>query len=164
MDSDLSVDPETLDDFFNIIEKGNADFVNGTRLIYKMEDGAMQNLNKIGNKIFQFLISKLISVELTDSLCGTKVFKKTNIELIRNWQERMYFKDPFCDFDLIFSTAYASKRIVELPVHYRTRKYGNTNISRFRDGWKLIFYFLNSYLLFKTDSTYKKNKVKDHNV
>jgi hypothetical protein len=76
----------------------------------------------------------------------------------------MYFKDPFCDFDLIFSTAYASKRIVELPVHYRTRKYGNTNISRFRDGWKLIFYFLNSYLLFKTDSTYKKNKVKDHNV
>ena len=44
------------------------------------------------------------------------------------------------------------------------RKYGNTNISRFRDGWKLIFYFLNSYLLFKTDSTYKKNKVKDHNV
>lgn len=164
LDSDLSVDPETLDDFFNIVEKGNADFVNGTRLIYKMEDGAMQNLNKIGNKIFQFLISKLISVELTDSLCGTKVFKKTNIELIHNWQERMYFKDPFCDFDLIFSTAYASKRIVELPVHYRTRKYGNTNISRFRDGWKLIFYFLNSYLLFKTDSIYKKNKIKSHNV
>lgn len=164
LDSDLSVDPETLDDFFNIIEKGNADFVNGTRLIYKMEDGAMQNLNKIGNKIFQFLISKLISVELTDCLCGTKVFKKTNIELIHNWQERMYFKDPFCDFDLIFSTAYASKRIVELPVHYRTRKYGNTNISRFRDGWKLIFYFLNSYLLFKTDSIYKKNKVKNRNV
>ena len=63
----------------------------------------------------------------------------------------MFYKDPFCDFDLIFSMAYSSRRIVELPVHYRSRKYGSTNISRFRDGWKLAFYFINSYFLFKSD-------------
>ncbi len=159
LDSDLSVDPETLVDFFEIIEYGNADFVNGTRLIYQMEKGSMQSLNKIGNRIFQFLISKLISVHLTDSLCGTKVFKKSNIEFIKQWQEIMYVVDPFCDFDLIFSSAYSAKRIVELPVHYRRRKYGSTNISRFKDGWKLLFYFLNSYLLFKTDFRPIKNKI-----
>tara|TARA_B100000900_G_C20582520_1_gene718140 strand:- start:309 stop:1643 length:1335 start_codon:yes stop_codon:yes gene_type:complete len=151
LDSDLSVDPETLNEFFEIIEKGSADFVNGTRLIYRMEYGAMQPLNKVGNKIFQYLISKLISVRLTDSLCGTKVFKNTDIKFIKNWQENMFFQDPFCDFDLIFSSAYSSRRIVELPVHYRSRKYGSTNISRFRDGWKLVFYFINSYFLFKSD-------------
>ena len=151
LDSDLSVDPETLTNFFEIIENGNADFVNGTRLIYRMEYGAMQPLNKVGNKLFQFLISKLISVKLTDSLCGTKVFKKTDIDFIKNWQKNMFYKDPFCDFDLIFSMAYSSRRIVELPVHYRSRKYGSTNISRFRDGWKLAFYFINSYFLFKSD-------------
>jgi hypothetical protein len=157
LDSDLSVDPETLVDFFEIIEYGNADFVNGTRLIYQMEKGSMQMLNKFGNRFFQLLISKLISTQLSDSLCGTKVFKKSNQEFIKKWQNIMYFDDPFCDFDLIFSSAYSGKRIAEIPVHYRSRKYGTTNISRFRDGWKLLFYFLNSYFLFKTDFHTTKN-------
>ena len=157
LDSDLSVDPEALVDFYEIIEYGNADFVNGTRLIYQMEKGSMQMLNKFGNRFFQLLISKLISTQLSDSLCGTKVFKKSNQEFIKKWQNIMYFDDPFCDFDLIFSAAYSGKRIVEIPVHYRSRKYGTTNISRFRDGWKLLFYFLNSYFLFKTDFQTKKN-------
>ena len=76
LDSDLSVDPETLPMFFEIIEKGRADFVNGTRFVYKMEDGAMRKLNSIGNLFFQYIISIVISNKLTDSLCGTKVFKK----------------------------------------------------------------------------------------
>jgi hypothetical protein len=156
LDSDLSVDPETLIDFFGIIEKTNADFVNGTRLIYKMENGAMRTLNKVGNRFFQYIISKLISVELTDSLCGTKVFKRKNINYLYGWQNKMSVKDPFCDFDLIFSSAYASKKIVELPVHYKSRSYGTTNISRFKDGWRLIFYLLNSYFLFKTNYYPKK--------
>jgi len=158
LDSDLSVDPEKLIDFFEIVEFGNADFVNGTRLIYQMEDGSMQTLNKLGNRFFQFLISKLISIQLTDSLCGTKVFKKSNIEFLFKWQKLMLVNDPFCDFDLIFSSAYSGQRIAELPVHYRSRKYGTTNISRFRDGWRLLFYFLNSYLLFKTDYLPNKSK------
>ncbi len=151
LDSDLSVDPEKLEDFFEIIENGRADFVNGTRLIYKMEKGAMQILNKFGNLFFQSIISNLISIKLTDSLCGTKVFKRKNIDMIKNWQRKMSFSDPFCDFDLIFSAAYSSQKIVELPIHYRSRKYGKTNISRFRDGWKLLFYFINSYILLKTN-------------
>ena len=76
LDSDISVDPETLKDFFEIIEKGRADFVNGTRFVYKMEKGAMRKLNNIGNLFFQFIISIVISSKLTDSLCGTKIFKR----------------------------------------------------------------------------------------
>ena len=150
LDSDISVDPEELFYFFEVIESGNADFVNGTRLMYPMEDSAMRTLNKLGNRSFQFIISKLIGVNLSDTLCGTKVFKKSNLESLRKWQEKMKIVDPFCDFDLIFSTAYSGLKILEYPVHYRSRTYGTTNISRFRDGWKLILYLLNSLLIFKT--------------
>jgi SAM-dependent methyltransferase len=148
LDSDQSVDPETLTEFFNILESGNADFVNGTRLIYPMEDKAMRALNTYGNKIFQFLISLVIQQKLSDSLCGTKVFKKTNVIKILNWQKTLKSKDPFGDFDLIFSAAYAGDKILEYPVHYRARVYGETQISRFRDGIKLIRYFLESFYYF----------------
>jgi len=148
LDSDQSVDPETLEHFFEILENGNADFVNGTRLIYPMEDKAMRTINTLGNKIFQFLISLVIKQKLTDSLCGTKVFKKSSVKKIKYWQNSLSSKDPFGDFDLIFSAAYAGDKILEYPVHYRARVYGETQISRFRDGFKLIKYFLEAYYLF----------------
>ena len=148
LDSDQSVDPETLTEFFEIIECGNADFVNGTRLIYPMEQDAMRAINTLGNKIFQFLISLVIGQKLTDSLCGTKVFRKEDIDKIYSWQKRMKSKDPFGDFDLIFSAAYSGNKILEYPVHYRARVYGETQISRFRDGYKLIIYFLESFYYF----------------
>ena len=148
LDSDQSVDPETLTEFFEIIEGGNADFVNGTRLIYPMEQDAMRAINTVGNKIFQFLISLVIGQKLTDSLCGTKVFRKEDIDKIYSWQKRMKSKDPFGDFDLIFSAAYSGNKILEYPVHYRARVYGETQISRFRDGYKLIIYFLESFYYF----------------
>ncbi len=148
LDSDISVDPETLYDFFEILENGNADFVNGTRLIYPMEDKAMRAINTWGNKIFQFLISIVIGQNLTDSLCGTKVFKKSNIKKIKVWQDTISAKDPFGDFDLLFSSAFSGDKILEYPVHYRARVYGETQISRFKDGYKLIRYFLESFYLF----------------
>jgi len=152
LDSDISVDPEELTNFFDVIENTNCDFVNGTRLMYPMEDSAMRYLNKIGNRGFQYIISKVIGVNLSDTLCGTKVFKKSRLKTLKNWQRVMKISDPFCDFDLIFSSAYSGAKILEYPVHYRSRTYGKTNISRFRDGWRLILYFFNSLILFKTSS------------
>lgn len=144
LDSDLSVDPETLPTFFKIIEEGRADFVNGTRLIYKMEDGAMRRINNIGNILFQYIISYIINQKLTDSLCGTKVFKRNLVNKIYEWQALLKSKDPFGDFDLIFSSAFFGNKILEYPIHYRSRIYGETQISRFRDGFKLILYLLES--------------------
>lgn len=161
LDADISVDPEELVYFFEIIENGYCDFVNGTRLMYPMEDSAMRVINKFGNRSFQLIISKLINVNLSDTLCGTKVFKKESLYSLKKWQESMSIADPFCDFDLIFSNAISGVKISEYPVHYRNRKYGKTNISRFRDGWKLIIYLFNSLLLFKSSyyrSLYKNDQ------
>ena len=145
LDSDISVDPEKLPDFFEIIDSSDGDFVNGTRMIYPMEKDAMRYLNKLGNNFFQFFISKVIFYNLSDSLCGTKVFKKSSISNLKNWRNEQPIKDPFGDFDMIFNASFEGSSIVEIPVHYRSRIYGKTQISRFRDGFKLIIYFLMSF-------------------
>jgi len=150
LDADISVEPETLVDFFHIIEKNSADFVNGTRLVYEMDKKSMRFLNKLGNRFFQFFISKIINEPLTDSLCGTKVFKKSNIDDLYRWQKIFSVKDPFGDFDMIFSAAYSGQKIVELPISYKERRYGTTQISRFKDGYKLLIYLIASFRIFNT--------------
>jgi len=150
LDADLSVDPEKLIDFFNIIENNRADFVNGTRLIYPMEKGSMRLINNFGNRTFQFIISLIINLPLTDSLCGTKVFKRGLIEKIKYWQNTIKTEDPFCDFDLLFSASYFGEKILEVPIHYRARTYGKTQIRRFKDGFKLIKYLIKSFYKFNT--------------
>lgn len=150
LDSDLSVDPEELPNFFEIVDNNYADFVNGTRLVYEMEKGSMRYLNKIGNRVFQFFIGRVLKVSLTDTLCGTKVFKKQLLKNISSWQEKHKTRDPFGDFDLLFCAAYSGEKILEYPIHYKTRVYGSTQISRFRDGYKLIVYLFKSYLIINT--------------
>ncbi len=150
LDSDISVDPETLTDFFRILEDGEADFVNGTRFVYRMEKDSMRFFNVIGNKIFQILIAIVISRNLSDSLCGTKVFQKELKEKILTWQDYNKAPDPFGDFDMLFSAAFSGQSIAEYPIHYRSRQYGKTQISRFRDGFKLLYYFLNSVVNFNS--------------
>ena len=94
----------------------------------------------------------MISRNLTDSLCGTKVFKKEMIEKLFKWKKMLKVSDPFGDFDLIFTAAYFGYKITEYPVHYKSRVYGSTQISRFRDGVRLLFYFFNSIFVFHTSN------------
>ena len=138
LDADLTMPPEALPKYQSVLETGKADFVNGTRLIYPMETEAMRPLNFIANRIFAYLFSYLINTRLTDTLCGTKVLLRRDYEVLA--RERDYFGnfDPFGDFDLIFGAAKQNLKIIETPIHYKARTFGETQISRFRDGWLLL--------------------------
>jgi SAM-dependent methyltransferase len=138
LDADLTMPPESLPKYHAVIESGKADFVNGTRLIYPMEDEAMRPLNFIANRFFAYLFSYLVNTRMTDTLCGTKVLLRKDYEVLA--RERSYFGnfDPFGDFDLIFGAAKQNLKIIETPIHYRARTFGETQISRFRDGWLLL--------------------------
>jgi glycosyltransferase involved in cell wall biosynthesis len=138
LDADLTMPPEALPKFHAIIETGKAEFVNGTRLVYPMENEAMRPLNFIANRVFAYLFSYLVNTRLTDTLCGTKVLLRKDYEVLA--RERSYFGnfDPFGDFDLIFGAAKQNLKIVETPIHYKARTFGETQISRFRDGWLLL--------------------------
>ena len=138
LDADLTMPPEALPKFHAIIESGKAEFVNGTRLVYPMEREAMRPLNLIANRCFAYLFSYLVNTRLTDTLCGTKVLLRKDYEVLA--RERGYFGnfDPFGDFDLIFGAAKQNLKIIETPIHYKARTFGETQISRFRDGWLLL--------------------------
>ena len=138
LDADMTVAPEDLTKFYDALSRGKGEFINGTRLVYQMKDKAMRPLNKLGNIFFSKVFSFLLDQRITDTLCGTKViFKKDYERLIEN---RKYFGDfdPFGDFDLLFGAAKLNLKIMEIPIRYGDRKYGDTNINRFRDGFLLL--------------------------
>ena len=138
LDADLTVPPSALPKVYEAIASGKGEFINGTRLVYPMEKEAMRPLNHVANRTFASVFSYLLNQRFSDTLCGTKALWRCDYEKIAN--SRSYFGDfdPFGDFDLIFGAAKASLRIIEVPVHYLARKYGETQISRFRDGWLLL--------------------------
>lgn len=138
LDADLTVPPEDLPRFYEAWYSNKGDFINGVRLIYPMEDKAMRFLNLLGNKFFSLAFSWLLSQSVKDTLCGTKVLSKTHYQTIA--ANRAYFGeiDPFGDFDLLFGAARYNLKIVGLPVRYRERKYGETNIQRWKHGAILL--------------------------
>jgi SAM-dependent methyltransferase len=138
LDADLTVPPEDLPRFYTALVSGKGEFVNGVRLVYPMEQEAMRFLNFLGNKFFSLAFSWLLGQPIKDTLCGTKVLWKSAYELIAS--NRAYFGDfdPFGDFDLLFGAARLNLKIVDLPIRYRERTYGTTNIQRWRHGWLLI--------------------------
>ena len=134
LDADLTMPPERLTRFFDAYCKGTADFVNGTRLVYPMEGEAMRFLNRLGNVFFAKLLSFVLDVRLGDSLCGTKLVSRRDYERFVRWRSDFGDFDPFGDFELLFPAAVLGTGIIDIPVYYRARTYGTTNIRRFHDG------------------------------
>jgi SAM-dependent methyltransferase len=138
LDADLTMPPEDLDKFIDAWADGHGEFINGCRLVYKMEKEAMRPLNLMGNKFFSWAFTWLLGQRFKDTLCGTKVLSKANYERIV--AGRAYFGnfDPFGDFDLIFGASKLDLEIAEVPIRYKERVYGETNISRWKHGWLLL--------------------------
>jgi len=137
-DADMTVPPFEMERFYRAIVENKADFINGSRLVYPLEKDSMRVLNFFGNKFFSFAFSSILGQSLKDTLCGTKVIWKKDYEDLK--RNRAFFGDfdPFGDFDLLFGAAKLNLKIIDLPIHYKERVYGQTNISRWRHGWLLL--------------------------
>jgi glycosyltransferase involved in cell wall biosynthesis len=149
LDADLTVPPEDLPRFFNAIASGKAEFVNGSRLLYPMEERAMKFVNYLGNKFFSGLFTWLLGQRIRDTLCGTKVLEKQAYAKIA--AGRAYFGefDPFGDFDLLFGAARQGLKIIDMPVRYRRRRAGVTKVRVVRHGVLLIAMSLIAFRKFK---------------
>jgi len=138
LDADLTMPPEQLPKFWEAMRSQKGEFINGSRLTYPMEHEAMRFLNLVANKAFSLLFTWLLGERLTDTLCGTKVLRRS--DYLRLKAARSYFGDfdPFGDFDLIFGASKLGLKIVEVPIRYASRSYGETQISRFSHGLLLL--------------------------
>jgi glycosyl transferase family 2 len=138
LDADLTMPPELLGRFYEAYHSGIAEFVNGTRLVYPMEGKAMRFLNHLANVFFAKSLSLVLGVKLGDSLCGTKLLARHDYERMVAWREHFGDFDPFGDFELLFPAAVLGLGVRDIPIRYRARTYGTTNISRFRHGVMLL--------------------------
>jgi len=138
LDADMTVPPEDLPRFVRLMTSGAGEFVNGVRLVYPLENQSMRFFNILGNKFFSLAFTWLLGQPIKDTLCGTKVLWKHHYADIE--KNRSYFGDfdPFGDFDLLFGASKLNLKIIEMPVRYRYRRYGDTNIQRWRHGWLLL--------------------------
>jgi SAM-dependent methyltransferase len=138
LDADMGVAPEDVPKFVQPLVRGKGEMINGSRLVYPMEGRAMRFLNLLANKFFALLFSWLLGQQVRDTLCGTKALYRADYERIA--ANRSFFGDfdPFGDFDVLFGASRLNLRIVDVAVRYHERRYGQTNISRFRHGWLLL--------------------------
>lgn len=132
LDADMTVPPEELERFFLLLNKGLCDFVNGTRMMYPMQEQAMRFLNLLGNKVFSLILSFITGQTLTDTLCGTKAFYKKDLG------QMQLGLDKWGDYDLLFGAAKMGHRIMEIPVHYKARTAGESKMKTFRHGLHLL--------------------------
>ncbi|GAB5560381.1 MAG: bifunctional class I SAM-dependent methyltransferase/glycosyltransferase family 2 protein [Synoicihabitans sp.] len=138
LDADLTMPPEELPKYYRALSEGHCEFANGCRLVYPMDDEAMRFLNMIANKAFGIIFSWLLGQPIKDTLCGTKVLTRKNYERIA--ANRAYFGefDPYGDFDLLFGADRLNLKIRDIPIRYRDRTYGTTNINRWTGGVLLL--------------------------
>jgi SAM-dependent methyltransferase len=138
LDADLTMPPEELPKFYAVLAHGHAEFANGCRLVYPMDEKAMQFLNLCANKSFGLIFTWLLGQPVKDTLCGTKVLSRAHYDQIV--AHRAYFGDfdPFGDFDLLFGAARLNLKIADVPIRYKERTYGTTNIQRWKHGWLLL--------------------------
>lgn len=137
-DADLTVSPEDIGKFFRAWCEGKGEFINGSRLVYPLQDKAMQYLNLLGNRFFGALFTWLLGQRFRDTLCGTKMISRRHYERIAADHSFFGDFDPFGDFDLIFGAGKQNLKIIEIPLRYHARTYGKTNIHRFRHGLLLL--------------------------
>ncbi len=138
LDADLTMPPEMISRFLEAYTEGHAEFINGNRLVYPMELAAMRTLNFLGNRFFAKFIAYLLNIKVGDTLCGTKLLHRLDYERQCSWREDFGDFDPFGDFELLFAAAEFKLGVVDVPVRYRSRTYGETQIERFRNGLELI--------------------------
>lgn len=139
LDGDITVMPEELPKFYEALASGKGECINGSRLVYTMDARAMKMLNWVVNWAFGLILSYLIGQRVKDTLCGTKVFFKKDLKIITASKEFFGDIDPFGDFDILCGAAYCNLKILDMPVHYKSRTYGAPGIAFFKSGLQLLY-------------------------
>jgi hypothetical protein len=150
LDADLTTIPEELPYFVDVIVSGQAEFVNGSRLVYPVPKGAMNGANMLGNKFFSVAFTYLLGQRVKDTLCGTKVLWRSDWERIKPMLGGWGTEDRWGDYELLFGAAKLNLKILDLPVHYQERIYGSTKMTKvFRNGLVMLKMCCHGFLKLK---------------
>ena len=151
-DADMTVNMFDINLFYSTISNGHADFINGTRLIYKPYSGAMRYLNFLGNTFFAKFASIITGEKITDTLCGTQCFITEDYERFEEFKREKKISDIWGTHNILFASNFYGLKSIDLPVRYYERIEGETKMT------KRIFYFFD--MLFDFIKFLKEFKIK----
>lgn len=139
LDADLAVAPEELPRCLQPLLDGTADFVNTIRFVYPQENKAMRWLNIFGNRLFALIFTYLLRQRIGDTLSGTKVFWKKDYLKIDALKNDWIWRDQWGDFEQLLGASRLGLKIVDIPVHYAERTYGETKMkNRLKNGLHML--------------------------
>jgi ubiquinone/menaquinone biosynthesis C-methylase UbiE len=141
-DADVTIPPRDLLKFYTTLVEGRAEVINGTRLVYPTEKGAMRFLNFLANAFFAHLFSWALQQHFTDTLCGSKGLYKKDFERFEKEITSYDHLDRYGDYFLLLHAYTRNLQIAEVPLRYTQRKYGDTKLQRFTNGWQFLRVFV----------------------
>lgn len=135
IDADLSADPEAILEMINLLKENKCDITIGSRLLdsKKVHRGFWRTLS---SKIFNFLQSMILGLNVKDTQCGLKIMNRNGISVFRQCEENSWF----FDMELLALAVKNNLKILELPIAWEEFRYEGrkTKLSVFRDGFKAL--------------------------
>lgn len=148
-EGDGTSEPYDIQYFYEAIEAGRFEFIEGSRFVYPLSHKCMPLANKIGNVVFAKWFSFFLNQRTTDVLSGIKAIRKKDYEKIYNTWGFLGIPDPFGDFELLFGSARYGLKIGEIPIRYKPRVFGESKTSVFKHGWYLLKMAFTGYFIFR---------------
>jgi len=133
-DADLSAPIEEALRLIRPIEEGACDVAIGSRAVDPSLIGTPQTPVRRGSgRIFNLMVRCIAGLDLADTQCGFKAFRRTAIAPIFALQrvERFAF-----DVELLYLAAKFGLKVIELPV--RWNHVHDSRVSLFRDGSRML--------------------------
>jgi glycosyltransferase involved in cell wall biosynthesis len=116
MDADGQHDPAQLGDLLAPIVEDRADYVQGSRFLGRYDDAGSGR--HAGIKAFTALINVLAGIRITDCTNGFRAIRASGLRRMR------LVEDRFSASEIIIEAAARGLRILEVPVHIRSRGAG----------------------------------------
>lgn len=148
--------PEDIRFFYDALDSGRFEFVEGSRFIYPFDERSMPLLNKVGNIFFARWFSWFLGQHTTDVLSGIKAISKKEFATIDEHWGFMGLDDPFGDFELLYGAFRFGLTCCEIPMHYQPRTYGVSKSRVFRHGAYLLRMAARGFLMFRATAIAKR--------
>jgi glycosyltransferase involved in cell wall biosynthesis len=138
-DADDSYDVSDLRHFIEGLRAG-ADLVMGSRVLGKIEIGAMPWLNRrIGNPLLSGILNLFFQSQVSDAHCGMRAFSKDAYARMKVNSSGMEFAS-----EMVIKAVLAKMRILDVPVTLKRdgRSSHGPHLRPFRDGWRHLRFML----------------------
>ena len=139
MDGDLQHKPDDILKLLNIFKKENADFVIGSRNLFKRKKHNLGFFRLGASRILILVVNILLGNKTSDPMSGFFIFKKS---IYKKNKKKLFKKGYKILMDLLYSNN-SYKKIYDIEINFDTRKKGKSKMN-----FKILLLLLNM-ILFK---------------